>query len=428
MRTGLGVRIVMKAGVFLAGACAACGQGSLTPPGAPAPMLRTLEQVEPRTPISGIPVTISTPGAYYLTTNLTGTAGQNGITISGSDITLDLNGFALIGGSGSLAGVQVSGARNNITVRNGTVREWGAFGVAADWASNSRFQDLAAYTNGFDTSGFGLYLGSDSSITRCLARNNQYGIATGDRCFLAELVACGNTSRGVWLSSGCTLTRSTVGENGSDGVVADDGCTVTDTTAYGNGSNGIETRAGCTVTRCTAYDNGSLGIVVGDGSTVTDCSAARNANDGITGYQGCTIKNCTAFTNRVGIVLGDSSTVKDCTAALNSQDGIQAPYGCYVVGNQSDMNLAAGIHVTGRECRVEGNNVSNNARGIDVDGDRNLIIRNSARDNGGLNYEIVESNRVGVIALPPLSGDISGDTDPDALGMGSTDPWANIAY
>ena len=75
----------------------AFAQGSLTPPGAPAPTMKTLQQVEPRTPISALPFTISNSGSYYLTANLTGAAGSDGITILASDVTLDLNGFTMTG-------------------------------------------------------------------------------------------------------------------------------------------------------------------------------------------------------------------------------------------------------------------------------------------------------------------------------------------
>jgi hypothetical protein len=37
-------------------------QGSLTPPGAPAPTMKTLAQIEPRTPISSAPFTITVSG------------------------------------------------------------------------------------------------------------------------------------------------------------------------------------------------------------------------------------------------------------------------------------------------------------------------------------------------------------------------------
>ncbi len=72
----------------------AFGQGSLTPPGPPAPMMKTLAQIEPRIPISSLPITITNPGSYYLTANLTGGSG-NGITVSSSGVTIDLNGFTL---------------------------------------------------------------------------------------------------------------------------------------------------------------------------------------------------------------------------------------------------------------------------------------------------------------------------------------------
>src|ERR1017187_3770343 len=81
-------------------------QGSLTPPGAPAPMMKTLDQIEARTPIDaahtpgdgGNQFIISAPGSYYLTGNVTGVSGKNCISINADNVTVDLNGFALVGG------------------------------------------------------------------------------------------------------------------------------------------------------------------------------------------------------------------------------------------------------------------------------------------------------------------------------------------
>lgn len=66
----------------------AFGQGSLIPPAPPSPTMRTLAQLEVRTPISSAPFTITEAGSYYLTTNLTISAG-NAITIAASGVTLD---------------------------------------------------------------------------------------------------------------------------------------------------------------------------------------------------------------------------------------------------------------------------------------------------------------------------------------------------
>jgi hypothetical protein len=63
-------------------------QGILTPPGAPTPTMKTLDQIEARTPISSLPFTITGPGSYYLTKSLNVTTG-NGITINAVQVTVE---------------------------------------------------------------------------------------------------------------------------------------------------------------------------------------------------------------------------------------------------------------------------------------------------------------------------------------------------
>src|SRR3974390_2750650 len=78
-------------------------QGSLTPPGAPAPTMKSLDQIEARTPISSAPITIINPGSYYLTTNLTVATG-NAISIATNDVTLDLSGWTISSTAASATG------------------------------------------------------------------------------------------------------------------------------------------------------------------------------------------------------------------------------------------------------------------------------------------------------------------------------------
>jgi hypothetical protein len=103
----------------------ALAQGSLTPPGTPAPAMKTLAQIEPRTPISSAPFTITNSGSYYLTTNLTTTV-SNAITIATSGVTLDLNGFTISStvASASAGGsaILLNGALSDLTIFNGHIR------------------------------------------------------------------------------------------------------------------------------------------------------------------------------------------------------------------------------------------------------------------------------------------------------------------
>src|SRR6516225_8066207 len=97
-------------------------QGMLSPPGAPAPTMKTLSQVEPRTPIASAPFTISAPGSYYLTTNVTVSSG-NAITINANNVTLDLNGFAISSTespASTSSGILLNGVMN-ITIVNGLI-------------------------------------------------------------------------------------------------------------------------------------------------------------------------------------------------------------------------------------------------------------------------------------------------------------------
>src|SRR4026207_1710043 len=86
-------------------------QGSLTPPGAPGPTMKTLTQVEPRTPISSLPFFITNAGWYDVPTNRT---GRPGLTVMASGVTIDLMGFELVGGGGS--GVGIAPTQTNVCV------------------------------------------------------------------------------------------------------------------------------------------------------------------------------------------------------------------------------------------------------------------------------------------------------------------------
>ena len=73
----------------------ALSQGSLLPSGGPAPTMKSLDQIEPRAPISSLPHTITASGSYYVVSNLV--SSGDGISIETGNVTVDLNGHTLKG-------------------------------------------------------------------------------------------------------------------------------------------------------------------------------------------------------------------------------------------------------------------------------------------------------------------------------------------
>ena len=120
---------------------------------------------------------------YRLTGDLTlATQDTNGITIDADDVTLDLNGHAIIG-PGKAAGTTGNGiylaspAKYNIAIRNGTVRDWRLDGVYALYAVNSQFEAMRCYNNG----GNGLRSGTGSTVSGNNSSNNEAnGIEAGN--------------------------------------------------------------------------------------------------------------------------------------------------------------------------------------------------------------------------------------------------------
>ena len=107
--------------------------GPIDPPAGPvAPTMKTLEEVEPRIAInqantpgdSDSAFKITAAGSYYLPQNyiILGFLNPiNGIEIAAGNVTIDLNGFTISGGSNAIDGVVFNGNPNNVTIKNGTV-------------------------------------------------------------------------------------------------------------------------------------------------------------------------------------------------------------------------------------------------------------------------------------------------------------------
>ena len=74
------------------------------------------------TKITSVPYTITQPGFYFLTGNLTYNGTGNAITVSANNVTLDLMGFSLsyTGSAAQPNGIFMTG-RSNVEIRNGSI-------------------------------------------------------------------------------------------------------------------------------------------------------------------------------------------------------------------------------------------------------------------------------------------------------------------
>ena len=303
---------ILAPGVVIAvlvGVVPAAFAGDLTPPGAPASTMKTLQEVydkadeaEARTPISSIPYTIDEPGSYYLTQNL-GPEAQDvdGIIIAADNVTLDLNGFAVIGPGrtpeSEEAGIYVSDPRFNIAVRNGTVRDWPDCGVKCDDAQNSIFQSLRCYNNRLN---------------------------------------------GLFVGEGCRVEGNTCHTNGSAGISAAGASTVTGNTCCSNGNSGIIPGSGSTVTSNTCNSNDNHGISASTGNLITGNTCRSNVNYGINVYAGCRVVNNLCTDNGTGTGVGiRASNFDNCiehNLVVGNDTGIECGNNCYVASNRASGN------------------------------------------------------------------------------------------
>jgi hypothetical protein len=213
--------------------------------------MKTLSEVEPRTPIrndfDGLnPVVITQPGSYYLVEDIYAYPDEHGIEIQSSHVTLDLNGFSVIGNLevGSRSGIyaDAGGGYMNIQVRNGTVRSFSDSGVSLDQSPFARIENVRALDNGLDGTGLGIWVGPHARIIDCVAAGNlQTGISANVGSVITGSIA---TDNHVGISFNGVVDFSTAWGNGTTGILGATTSLVVHSTAGQNGGTGILSTTG----------------------------------------------------------------------------------------------------------------------------------------------------------------------------------------
>lgn len=182
----------------------------------------------------GFPVTIDSPGAYVLTSDLE-TEDRAGIVSFAHSVEIDMAGFGIRGTA------ECQGEGPTLSCPD--------VGVGAPAGVRVNFGDGFALRNGFirGVPGTGLLHAAGGLEKR--------------GCLVEGMQLIGNADDGAALGAGCVMRNSVVSLNGDKGVVAVDGATVLEgVSALGNGNVGIQ--------------------LLGDGSSVSRSATARNGNLG----------------------------------------------------------------------------------------------------------------------------------------------------
>lgn len=332
---------------------------------------------ERRTPINTAGITISADGSYYLTSNLSASNNQNGVLVQAKNVTLDLNGFSIVGtGTGSGAGIVIVSGAKNVRIRNGTIRDFGSAGINGGATQGVTLEELAALNNGSS----GASIGTSSTVSHCQFRGNRNnGLDVSDGSAIKDCVAVGNaamgftidtasliensisdqnSTTGIFMSGQCHVLNCTVRNNGGNGIQSNEKALIESCVVGKNGDNGITIQQGSHVVHCVSFENKTNGILVNIGHSVLieDCTATSNSQDGIATQNSGLVVNCTANANGAdGIDLrGKGSVARGCMTSENGQDGIHTNADCVIENCSSYVNIDNQIEC-GNSCDVHGN-------------------------------------------------------------------------
>lgn len=138
------------------------------------------------------PIHITEPGFYYLAKNLDGR-----LYIESSHVTLDLMGFTVSGtGAGSGTGITISGVRENVEIRNGTVKNF-VDGIGAYFEDPPERCHRVTNIRLIGNTQKGIYFaGSNHIIKGCTAYNNDVGIRCSNSLLIHNL-STGNISANI---------------------------------------------------------------------------------------------------------------------------------------------------------------------------------------------------------------------------------------
>jgi hypothetical protein len=292
--------------------------------------------------------TISSPGNYELSSNVS--ASGDCFTITVSNVSIDLKGHSLMGDGTGIGITDGANPDTNLVIINGTISN---FQVAIDLRSSGS---------------------SNATVNHIIAMNN--------------------TSSGILLAaSNNTVSNSTVNNNGPNGGIVVDGCcnTIVNVQADNNSNEGITSFGGDTlVSNAVAQHNGATGIDLhGSNNTLDNSNSSNNLIGAAIGDHSVVRESIFnkngSLTGGFGLLVGGCCNSIDNTVASSNQgDGIRGFQCCNLVTNSKvNKNTTNGIDLLAANGTVFAVNANNNLVGVAVTCPSNIVRLNARHNSGG---------------------------------------------
>ena len=322
----------------------------------------------------GYPFTIAASGSYVLTGNLTPAGGSGAIIVTAPDVTLDLNGFQILGAGGAAEGIFSDVPAQGLTVRNGSVIGFG---------QGIRIETSAA-----------------SKILQVTVRNNDgTGISTRGDCLIVESIISGNAGDGVFLAANSSKVENSVIENnGRYGLLLDAtaNAVVVSNLIRSNDDGGIVVLGGDMVIQENVISsNGSFGIsdFLGGPAPVPPM-----------GFERVTIRGNTIRANLgPGVTLKMPALISDNIVSINTGSGVVCGAACTLRGNVIDSNNTSALAGSGGATVAAGSTVNDNSISFNTGFGLTLPVTSGYRQN-----TLNANGPLDVVAVPPGPHPTSG--------------------
>jgi hypothetical protein len=216
----------------------------------------------------GLPVEITQPGSYVLTSSLTVPPVTDGIRITADRVALDLNGFSVTGPV-TCTGVPVT----SCSAQNGVS------GIHSSGQAETTVRD--GFVSGFGNKG--VFLGERASVINVkTSENGEEGLFLGDQANLRDVVAHKNGYMGIVMGAGSTLENAKVTGNLYRGINAGEASSIRDSAFMDNGDIGLFAGFSSSVRNVSVVDNQDDGIMLFNGGSILSDSTVRgNAGLGV---------------------------------------------------------------------------------------------------------------------------------------------------